>query len=70
VVRALAATHGLSWEKLLDIAAAKRIASGSFRQRLFLEYVDQPDFTVPPPAGPPPDSIPGAPLPGDPPPRG
>ena len=43
VVRALAAVHGLTWDQLLDIAAAKRIANGAFRQRLFLEYIDQPD---------------------------
>ena len=52
VVRALAAVHGLTWDQLLDIAAAKRIANGAFRQRLFLEYIDQPDAppaTVPPP---------------------
>jgi predicted house-cleaning noncanonical NTP pyrophosphatase (MazG superfamily) len=61
VVRALAAVHGLTWDQLLDIAAAKRIANGAFRQRLFLEYIDQPDTappgTVPPPS-PPPDSAP------------
>ncbi|HEY7881594.1 MAG TPA: nucleoside triphosphate pyrophosphohydrolase [Streptosporangiaceae bacterium] len=53
VVRALAAVHGLTWDQLLDIAAAKRIANGAFRQRLFLEYIDQPDAppgTVPPPS--------------------
>ena len=50
VVRALAAVHGLTWDQLLDIAAAKRIANGAFRQRLFLEYIDQPDA--------PPDSTP------------
>ena len=52
VVRALAAVHGLTWDQLLDIAAAKRIANGAFRQRLFLEYIDQPDAppgTIPPP---------------------
>lgn len=75
VVRALAAVHGLTWDQLLDIAAAKRIANGAFRQRLFLEYIDQPDTaplgptppgptppgTVPPPAAPP-DSPPPAPA--------
>ena len=50
VVRALAAVHGLTWDQLLDIAAARRIANGAFRQRLFLEYIDQPD--APPGAAP------------------
>src|ERR1700750_1611725 len=47
--RPRAAFHGLTWDQRLDIAAAKRIANGAFRQRLFLEYIDQPD--APPPAG-------------------
>ena len=50
VARALAAVHGLTWDQLLDIAAARRIANGAFRQRLFLEYIDQPD-TAPPEPG-------------------
>jgi predicted house-cleaning noncanonical NTP pyrophosphatase (MazG superfamily) len=56
VVRALAAVHGLAWDQLLDIAAAKRIANGAFRQRLFLEYIDQPDTTPPGPV--PPGTVP------------
>jgi len=50
VVRALAAVHGLTWDQLLDIAAAKRITNGAFRQRLFLEHIDQPDTAPPEPA--------------------
>jgi predicted house-cleaning noncanonical NTP pyrophosphatase (MazG superfamily) len=56
VVRALAAVHGLTWDQLLDIAAAKRITNGAFRQRRSLGYIDQPDPAppgpVPPPASP------------------
>jgi predicted house-cleaning noncanonical NTP pyrophosphatase (MazG superfamily) len=43
VLQALTATFGLTWEQLQELAADKRAHRGGFRQRLFLEYVDQPE---------------------------
>ena len=37
------ATDGMTWDKLQELAAAKRTQRGGFEQRLFLEYVDQAD---------------------------
>ena len=41
VLRALAASAGLTWDQLEAAADAKRDRRGGFTRRLFLEYVDQ-----------------------------
>jgi predicted house-cleaning noncanonical NTP pyrophosphatase (MazG superfamily) len=41
VLRALAATAGMSWTELLSFAAEKRSRRGGFEKRIFLESVDQ-----------------------------
>jgi predicted house-cleaning noncanonical NTP pyrophosphatase (MazG superfamily) len=41
VLRALAASYGMSWEDVVAEAARKRDERGGFYQRIFLEYVAQ-----------------------------
>ncbi len=41
VLRALAASYGMSWEDVVAEAARKRDERGGFDQRIFLEYVGQ-----------------------------
>ncbi|HEY1641002.1 MAG TPA: nucleoside triphosphate pyrophosphohydrolase [Streptosporangiaceae bacterium] len=41
VLRALAGAAGLTWAELTDEAARKRAERGGFRDRIFLEHVDQ-----------------------------
>jgi predicted house-cleaning noncanonical NTP pyrophosphatase (MazG superfamily) len=43
VLQALTAAFGLTWDQLQELAADKRAHRGGFRQRLFLDYVDQPE---------------------------
>ena len=43
VLQALTAAFGLTWDQLQELAADKRAHRGGFRQRLFLDYADQPE---------------------------
>jgi predicted house-cleaning noncanonical NTP pyrophosphatase (MazG superfamily) len=43
VLQALTAALGLTWEQLQELAGDKRTHRGGFQQRLFLDYVDQPE---------------------------
>jgi predicted house-cleaning noncanonical NTP pyrophosphatase (MazG superfamily) len=43
VLQALTAALGLTWEQLQELADDKRARRGGFQQRLFLDYVDQPE---------------------------
>jgi hypothetical protein len=40
VLRALAATAGMSWTELFSLAAEKRSRRGGFEERIFLESVE------------------------------
>jgi predicted house-cleaning noncanonical NTP pyrophosphatase (MazG superfamily) len=43
VLSALAAAADLPWGQLVDLTATKRDRRGGFDQRVYLEYVEQPD---------------------------
>ncbi|MGH3189855.1 MAG: nucleoside triphosphate pyrophosphohydrolase [Streptosporangiaceae bacterium] len=46
VLRALASTHGVSWQEVESAAARKRAERGGFDERIFLKYVEEPDEAV------------------------
>jgi predicted house-cleaning noncanonical NTP pyrophosphatase (MazG superfamily) len=41
VLRSLATALGMTWEQLLALTADKRTRHGGFRDRVFLEYVEE-----------------------------
>jgi predicted house-cleaning noncanonical NTP pyrophosphatase (MazG superfamily) len=43
VLQAIAAAHDLPWDRILQVAAAKRDERGAFKNRIFLEYVEESD---------------------------
>jgi predicted house-cleaning noncanonical NTP pyrophosphatase (MazG superfamily) len=43
VLMSIASAVGITWEQILNVAAAKRNERGGFQHRLLLEYVDEPD---------------------------
>jgi len=43
VLQAIAQAHGLIWNDVLAIADRKRADRGAFRNRIFLEYVQESD---------------------------
>jgi predicted house-cleaning noncanonical NTP pyrophosphatase (MazG superfamily) len=42
VLMSIASAIGITWEQVLNLAAAKRSDRGGFEERLILEYVDRP----------------------------
>jgi predicted house-cleaning noncanonical NTP pyrophosphatase (MazG superfamily) len=46
VLQALASAHGARWEDIESEAARERAERGGFDQRIFVEYVEQPEEAV------------------------
>lgn len=41
VLQALAQAHGITWDQIVETAVGKRAERGAFRDRIFLEYVEE-----------------------------